>query len=237
MHRNQAQETVSKQRRTCHEVPTAFCPKSITDAKHVSAVKNCVSRSDIVTIPNTCRGSVPSTCRPDAALVASVGGSVPKMADAVEPLAQEVFKQRSLGWNSGGPSGDLKLRNITPGVTRWPDLSLYELAKENENKPVEAKPEAVTSGDTVLEGMLNDLLAALRKEQPQDPLSKEKVDQATAAAEAEVKKTETVPSPTSTTGPLVAAEPDQPKAGYGGPSAGLLAAVQRASEMIKGESS
>ncbi|CAK9093615.1 unnamed protein product [Durusdinium trenchii] len=208
MHRNQAQETVSKQRRTCHEVPTAFCPKSITDAKHVSAVKNCVSRSDIVTIPNTCRGSVPSTCRPDAALVASVGGSVPKMADAVEPLAQEVFKQR-----------------------------LYELAKENENKPVEAKPEAVTSGDTVLEGMLNDLLAALRKEQPQDPLSKEKVDQATAAAEAEVKKTETVPSPTSTTGPLVAAEPDQPKAGYGGPSAGLLAAVQRASEMIKGESS
>eukprot|EP00913_Durusdinium_trenchii_P007137 g6712.t1 len=130
------------------------------------------------------------------------------MADAVEPLAQEVFKQR-----------------------------LYELAKENENKPVEAKPEAVTSGDTVLEGMLNDLLAALRKEQPQDPLSKEKVDQATAAAEAEVKKTETVPSPTSTTGPLVAAEPDQPKAGYGGPSAGLLAAVQRASEMIKGESS
>ncbi|CAK9093619.1 unnamed protein product [Durusdinium trenchii] len=207
MHRNQAQETVSKQRRTCHEVPTAFCPKSITDAKHVSAVKNCVSRSDIVTIPNTCRGSVPSTCRPDAALVASVGGSVPKMADAVEPLAQEVFKQR-----------------------------LYELAKENENKPVEAKPEAVTSGDTVLEGMLNDLLAALRKEQPQDPLSKEKVDQATAAAEAEVKKTETVPSPTSTTGPLVAAEPDQPKAGYGGPSAGLLAAVQRASEMIKGVS-
>ena len=47
-----------------------------------------------MTIPNTCRGSVPSTCRPDAALVASVGGSVPKMADAVEPLAQEVFKQR-----------------------------------------------------------------------------------------------------------------------------------------------
>ncbi|CAK9093617.1 unnamed protein product [Durusdinium trenchii] len=119
---------------------------------------------------------------------------------------------------------------------RPPGQRLYELAKENENKPVEAKPEAVTSGDTVLEGMLNDLLAALRKEQPQDPLSKEKVDQATAAAEAEVKKTETVPSPTSTTGPLVAAEPDQPKAGYGGPSAGLLAAVQRASEMIKGVS-
>ena len=33
---------------------------------------------------------------------------------------------RSLGWNSGGPSGDLKLRNITPGVTRWPDLSLLD---------------------------------------------------------------------------------------------------------------
>ncbi|CAK9007650.1 Ubiquitin-like domain-containing protein [Durusdinium trenchii] len=125
---------------------------------------------------------------------------------------------------AAGAAFDREKRSIGPAKA----VALYKST---------AKPEAVTSGDTVLEGMLNDLLAALRKEQPQDPLSKEKVDQATAAAEAEVKKTETVPSPTSTTGPLVAAEPDQPKAGYGGPSAGLLAAVQRASEMIKGESS
>ncbi|CAE7369685.1 unnamed protein product, partial [Symbiodinium necroappetens] len=78
---------------------------------------------------------------------------------AMEPVAQEVFKQR-----------------------------LYELAKENEAKQTQDPPPreaAVTSGDDVLEGMLNDLLGALRREAPMDPLSEEKVAAiATAAARA-----------------------------------------------------
>ncbi|CAE7876357.1 unnamed protein product [Symbiodinium sp. KB8] len=78
---------------------------------------------------------------------------------AMEPVAQEVFKQR-----------------------------LYELAKENEAKQTQDPPPreaAVTSGDDVLEGMLNDLLGALRREAPMDPLSEEKVAAIATAAEAQ----------------------------------------------------
>ncbi|CAE7722396.1 unnamed protein product [Symbiodinium sp. CCMP2592] len=75
---------------------------------------------------------------------------------AMEPVAQEVFKQR-----------------------------LYELAKDNEAKQTEDPPsrEAVTSGDDVLEGMLNDLLGALRREAPMDPLPAEKVAAIKATAQ------------------------------------------------------
>ncbi|CAJ1422636.1 unnamed protein product [Effrenium voratum] len=70
---------------------------------------------------------------------------------------------------------------------------LFEMAKENEEKgePQEKEPAPVaTSGDAALEGMLNDLLAALRKEQPSDPLSPEQAAAVHAKAEAAHAETE-----------------------------------------------
>ncbi|CAL1165890.1 unnamed protein product [Cladocopium goreaui] len=109
---------------------------------------------------------------------------------------------------------------------------LYELAKENEPKPAEAeKVEPVTSGDAALEGMLNDLLAALRKEQLKDPLTEEQVTRTNEAAEAAVKSKALAESQgyASDTIKAEAAEGDAP-----GPSAGLLAALRMAGDMMKG---
>eukprot|EP00434_Breviolum_minutum_P024435 symbB.v1.2.021579.t1/scaffold1870.1/size97822/2 len=106
---------------------------------------------------------------------------------------------------------------------------LYELAKDNEDQPAEAtKVEAVTSGDAALEGMLGDLLAALRKEEPKDPLSEEQVKRAGEAAEATVKGKDDGASEGYTTAAPVEANVAP------GPSAGLLAAVKMAGDMMKG---
>mmetsp|Transcript_13805 Transcript_13805/g.23773 ORF Transcript_13805/g.23773 Transcript_13805/m.23773 type:complete len:136 (-) Transcript_13805:59-466(-) len=117
---------------------------------------------------------------------------------------------------------------------------LYELAKENETKPAEAggmirrrnhaeKVEPITSGDAALEGMLNDLLAALRKEQPQDPLTEEQVTKTNEAAEAAVKNKAVAESP-GYASDTIKAEGDAPE-----PSAGLLAALRMAGDMMKGD--
>ncbi|CAJ1353918.1 unnamed protein product, partial [Effrenium voratum] len=99
------------------------------------------------------------------------GAGYPPVSFRAMELKQEVFKQR-----------------------------LFEMAKENEEKgePQEKEPAPVaTSGDAALElamgaseGMLNDLLAALRKEQPSDPLSPEQAAAVHAKAEAAHAETE-----------------------------------------------
>eukprot|EP00439_Symbiodinium_sp_Y106_P043382 s1891_g5.t1 len=127
----------------------------------------------------------------------------------MEPVAQEVFKQR-----------------------------LYELAKDNEAKQTQDPPprEAVTSGDDVLEGMLNDLLGALRREAPMDPLPAEKVAaiKATAAQEA----TATGSEPAESQGAVVDGRVDQASEAADGPETtgpGLLAAVRAAESIMKGD--
>ncbi|CAE7580859.1 unnamed protein product [Symbiodinium sp. CCMP2456] len=130
---------------------------------------------------------------------------------AMEPVAQEVFKQR-----------------------------LYELAKENEAKQTQDPPPreaAVTSGDDVLEGMLNDLLGALRREAPMDPLSEEKVAAIATAAEVQAQAACAATAgsePAESQGVLV----DQAPGAADGPEAtgpGLLAAVRAAESIMKGD--
>ncbi|CAE7730444.1 unnamed protein product [Symbiodinium microadriaticum] len=130
---------------------------------------------------------------------------------AMEPVAQEVFKQR-----------------------------LYELAKENEAKQTQDPPPreaAVTSGDDVLEGMLNDLLGALRREAPMDPLSEEKVAAIATAAEAQAAcaARATGSEPAESQGGGCA---DQALGATDSPETtgpGLLAAVRAAESIMKGD--
>ncbi|CAE7721016.1 unnamed protein product [Symbiodinium pilosum] len=130
---------------------------------------------------------------------------------AMEPVAQEVFKQR-----------------------------LYELAKENEAKQPEdppAREAPVTSGDDVLEGMLSDLLGALRREGPGDPFSAEKV----AAINAKASEAVTAPSgsdPPKTAGTSADASEPPTKAenAAGAPEpTGLLAAIRAAGAVMQRE--